>query len=109
MLGDRLLDPGRERDAVALAPAQLLLSAHEHCGHELVRKLRERLPHDVRIVLPVDDRQRPHVRGVISESMPATCFSYLSVSVEKRMIRSRPWYGYWRQTSTCGPSTWTTL
>ncbi len=109
MLGHRLLEPAGERHAVALAAAELLLAADEHGGHELVWEPGERLPDDVGIVLAVDERDGLHVLAVISESIPATCFSYASVSVEKRMIRSRPWYGYWRQTSTCGPSIWTTL
>ncbi len=75
VLGDRLLEAGRERDAVALASTQLLLAADEHGRDELVRQLGERLPYDVRVVLPVDDRDCPHVCGVISDSMLATCFS----------------------------------
>ena len=63
-----------------------------------------RVPHDRCVVLPVDHDKRSHVREVTSSSIRVVYFSNASVSVENWMIRSCPWNGYLRQTSTCVPS-----
>ncbi len=108
---DRDVDVGNVRDdgdAVVRLAAQLLGAADEAHRDELVRELRERGAHDVGIVLPVDDRNSLH-RVVTSSSMREVYFSYVFVSVENWMIFSWPWNGYLRQTSTCVPSTSTTL
>ena len=103
MLGDRRFDRGRERDAVALSPAQLLGAADEDAGHDLVRQLVERIPNDRRVMLPVDDGDRPHAREVTSDSIRPVYFSYSNVSAENWMIRSCPWNGCRRQMSTWLP------
>jgi len=82
-----------ERDAVVRRAAQLLGAADEHHADEFVRQLRERLPHDVRIVLPVDDRDGLHRLLVTSPSIRAVYFSYVFVSVENWMMRSWSWNG----------------
>src|SRR5437868_6353610 len=67
----------------------------------VVRQLRERVAHPGRVVLAVDQRERPHCdRVVTSPSILAVYFSNASVSVETWMIRSCPWNGYFRQTDT---------
>ena len=98
-----------DRHAVVRRAAQLLGAADEHHADELVRQLGERIAHDVGIVLPVDDRDRPHRLLVTSPSIRAVYFSYVFVSVENWMMRSWSWNGYFRQTDTCVPSTSTTL
>src|SRR5262249_32631238 len=97
-----------DRNAVVGRISQLVGSADEPYGDELVRELVERGADDVRIVLAVDDCDCPH-RVVPSSSMRAVYFSYVFVSVENWMIFSCPWNGYFRHTSTCAPSTSTTL
>ena len=87
--------------SVVGVPAQLLGPSHHQRADELVRQLGEGVPHRRRIVLPVDQRQGPHVRaGVTSSSIRAVYFSNERVSVENWMIFSCPWNGYFRQTST---------
>ena len=93
-----------ERHAVVLAAAQLLRAADEDARDELVRQLGERVAHDGGVVLAVD---RPR-RALTCASSPRprsapVYFSNSSVSVENWMIRSCPWNGYRRQTSTCAP------
>ena len=78
-----------DRYAVVRRAAQLLRPTDEAHGDELVRQLVQRGPHDVRIVLAVDDGDRPH-RAVTSFSMRAVYFSYVFVSVENWMIFSWP-------------------
>jgi hypothetical protein len=76
------------------------------CGDELERKLLEGVAHGRDVVLAVDDRERAlQLRVVTSPSIRAVYFSNARVSVENWMIRSCPWKGYLRQTSTCGPET----
>ena len=108
-LRPRLVQRLHERDAVILAAAQLLRAADEDRADELVRELGERVAHDVSVVLAVDERDRVHDCVVTSDSMRAVYFSKESVSVENWMIRSCPWNGYLRQTSTCEPEISTTL
>ena len=91
--GDRRLDVRRERHAVVLATAQLLLTADEHRRGEVVGKLHESVTYDGGVVLAVDDRYRPHVRAVTSSSMVPVNFAYSSVSSEKDTSRSWPWKG----------------
>src|SRR4029453_3938385 len=99
----------RQRHAVVFASAQLLRAADEDCPDEVERQLGERGPHDVPVVLAVDERDRVHDCVVTSDSMRAVYFSNESVSVENWMIRSCPWNGYLRHTSTCDPAISTTL
>ena len=54
-------------------------------------------------MLAVDDRDASHRFDVTSPSIRAVYFSYVFVSVENWMMRSWPWNGYFRQTSTCVP------
>ena len=101
-LGDRRFQLVHDRHAVVVTAAQLLGAAGEPDGHELVRQHSERIAHHGRIVLPVGYGQRPHqVLAVTSSSIRVVYFSNASVSVENWMIRSEPWNGYLRQTSTC--------
>ena len=102
----RLLD---DRHAVVRRAAQLLGAADQDHADELVRQLRERLAHDVRIVLAVDDGDSLHRFDVTSPSIRAVYFSYVFVSVENWMMRSWLWNGYFRQTSTWVPETSTML
>ena len=83
-----------ERDAVVVATAQLLGPAHEQRTDDVVRQRLERIPHDRRVVLAVDEDDRPlaHVERT-SSSILAVYFSYVFVSVENWMIRSCPWNG----------------
>ena len=70
----------------------------------VVRQLGERVAHDRRVVLAVDDREcARHRRDVTSPSIRAVYFSNSSVSVANWMIFSCPWNGYLRHTSTCVP------
>ena len=81
-----------ERDAVVGHAAADLLGAAEHDrADDLVVERGERLDDDVRVVLPVDERERSHGRLVSSFSIRAVYFSYSSVSIENWMIRSCPW------------------
>ena len=60
--------------------------------------------HDGRVVLAVDEGQGArHERVVTSSSIRPVYFSYSKVSIENWMIRSCPWNGYLRQTSTWRP------
>ena len=83
-----------ERDSVVVAAAQLLGPAHEQRRDDVVGQRRERIPHDRRVVLPVDQDDRPlgHVERT-SSSIFAVYFSYVFVSVENWMISSCPWNG----------------
>ena len=101
-LGQRLGERVPQRDAVVgRAAAELLGPAEHDRAHDLVAERAERLDDDVRVVLAVDQRQGSHCRPVSSVSMRAVYFSNSSVSIENWMIRSCPWKGYLRQTSTC--------
>ena len=73
---------GHERNPVIGHAAQLLGAADQHDADELVRQLLERRSHDVRIVLPVDDRDSLHRLLVTSPSMRAVYFSKVFVSLE---------------------------
>jgi hypothetical protein len=86
------VEPVDERDAVVLSSAQLLGAADEQCADELVLQCCERVAHHGRVVLPVDDRNRPHGART-SSSMRSVYFSYSRVRVENWMIFSCPWYG----------------
>jgi hypothetical protein len=68
----RMLD---DRHAVGRLAAQLLGAADEDHADELVRELVERLAHDIRVVLAVDDGDRPHRCDVTSPSIRAVYFS----------------------------------
>jgi len=93
-----------QRYAVVRLSAQLLRAAREPGADHLVRQPRDRIPHDRRVVLAVDDDDRGrHRREVTSPSMRAVYFSNSSVSTANWMIFSCPWNGYLRQTSTCVP------
>ncbi len=81
-----------QRDAVVVLAAQLLGAADEQRADDLVRQRGERVPHHGRVVLAVDQRERPHVERT-SSSIRAVYFSYVFVSVENWMIRSWPWNG----------------
>ena len=94
------LDVRKERDAVVLPAAQLLLPADEDSCDELVGQLRERVADDRGVMLAVDDRDRPHVRAVTSSSIEPVNFAYSSVSSEKETRRSWPWKGWRRHTFT---------
>ena len=110
MLRERQIEVGRDGDAVVGVLAQLLGSADDVRGDELVRQLLESRAHDGRIVLPVDQGQgASHDRVVTSSSMRPVYFSYSNVSSENWMIRSWPWNGCLRQTATWLPETSTTL
>ena len=88
-------------DAVVGAVTKLLGTAEHHRAAELVRQLGERRPHGRGVVLAVDQGQGSHERVVTSPSIRAVYFSNARVFVENWMIRSCPWNGYLRQTSTC--------
>ncbi len=98
-----------ERNAVFVSAAQLLRPADEERRDHVVRQHGERVPHDGRVVLAVDQDDRSHRDDVTSSSIRAVYFSKVFVSLENWMIRSCSWNGYLRQTSTCVPSTSTTL
>ena len=108
-LRPRLVQRLDERDTVVLAAAQLLRAADEDRADEVVRQFGERVTHDVPVMLAVDERDRVHDCVVTSDSILAVYFSNESVSVENWMIRSCPWNGYLRQTSTWDPDISTTL
>ncbi len=105
------LEPVDERHTVVeLVAAQLLAASDEDRPHELVRERRERVAHDGRVMLAVDERHRTrHRRVVTSRSMRPVYFSYSPVARSNWMISSWPWKGYRRQIETCVPSTSTTL
>ena len=105
----RRIQRRQQRHAVVLAPAQLLRAADEDRPDEVERQLGERVAHDVSVMLAVDERDRVHDCVVTSDSIRAVYFSKESVSVENWMIRSCPWNGYLRHTSTCEPAISTTL
>ena len=70
----------------------------------------ERVANHGRVVLPVHDGEGArHERVVTSPSIRAVYFSNASVFVENWMIRSCPWNGYLRHTSTCESVTSMTL
>ena len=106
---ERRVDVVGERHAVALAAAQLLRSADENRGHELVGKLGERVADDGRIVLAVDDRECLHVLAVTSSSIAPVNFAYSSVSSENETSLTSSWNGCRRQMSTLLPATSMTL
>ena len=88
------LDARDERHAVVLLPPRELLgTARDERGDELVGQLGERGSDDRDVVLPVDDRERSQLRDESSPSIRAVYFSNSSVSVENWMIRSCPWNG----------------
>ena len=104
VLGDRSLEGRRQRYAVVGVAVELLGTAGQDGRHDVVAELDERVAHDRRVVLPVhDDDGAVHPRVVTSRSIMAVYFSYSSVSVENWMIRSCPWNGCLRQTSTWRP------
>ena len=86
-IGPDRVELADERDAVILAPADLLRAADEERPDDLVRELRERVPHDRCVVLSVDQDKSSHVDRT-SSSIRAVYFSYVFVSVENWMIRS---------------------
>ncbi len=95
-LGERC----EHRHAVVLPAPKLLRAAQHDRADDLVGQLGERGRDDVRVVLAVDQGQRLHCRDLISASMRPVYFSNSSVSIENWMIRSCPWNGYLRHTST---------
>ena len=107
----RRLDRRLERHAVVLVAAtELLDSADQHRGHDVIVDLLERRTHDGRIVLAVDDRHHTsHPLVVTSRSIRPVYFSYSNVSLENWMIRSSPWNGCRRETETWRPLISTTL
>ena len=62
-------------------------------GHVARVFARERLAHHRRVVLPVDERDRPHRGAVTSRSIRPVYFSCSPVDVSNWMIRSCPWKG----------------
>jgi hypothetical protein len=106
---ERLVEVVGERDSVLVPAPQLLGAPNEECPDHVVRDLGQRVAHDRRVVLSVDQGQRTTQRIVTSPSIRAVYFSKARVSSENWMIRSWPWNGYLRQTSTCLPTTSTTL
>ena len=100
MRRDRLLDVEGQRDAVVQVSAQLLGPADEHGGHDVVGQLRERVAHDGRVMLAVDEGERPHVLAVTSSSIAPVNFAYSSVSSEKETSFTSPWKGCLRQMFT---------
>ena len=110
VLGEGGVQIGRDADAVVGVVAQLLGAADDVRRDEVVRELLERGAHDRRVVLAVDQSNRPHhERVVTSSSIRPVYFSYSNVSSENWMIRSWPWNGCLRQTATWLPETSTTL
>ena len=84
-----------ERDAVVVVTRrELLRPADEQRADDVVRKRLERIAHDRRVVLAVDEGQSAfaHVERT-SSSIRAVYFSYVFVSVENWMIRSCSWNG----------------
>jgi hypothetical protein len=83
-----------QRHAVVVSAAQLLGPADEQRTDDFVGKPGERVPHDRRVVLAVDqhDRTLAHCDRT-SSSIRAVYFSYVFVSVENWMMRSCPWNG----------------
>ena len=87
----QLLD---QRYPVVLASAQLLGAARAPRRRHVVGQPGDRIPHDRRVVLSVNDDKRPrHDRVVTSPSIRAVYFSNSSVSIENWMIFSCPWNG----------------
>ena len=83
---------GDVRHPVLLPAPQLFHTSDEHGRDELVRQLGKRGAHHIRVVLPVDDRHGSH-GAPTSSSISSVDFTYSSVSVEKRIMSSSPWYG----------------
>ena len=83
-----------QRNAVVVVTPQLLRPADEQRADDVVRERLERIAHDRRVVLAVDQDERPlaHVERT-SSSIRAVYFSYVFVSVENWMIRSCSWNG----------------
>jgi hypothetical protein len=99
-----------EGNAVLVIAAQLLGPADEQSPHDVVRQRLEGSAHDGRVVLAVDQDEGAVAHAErTSSSIRAVYFSYVFVSVENWMMRSCPWNGYRRHTSTCLSSTSTTL
>jgi hypothetical protein len=73
VLVERGLEVAQHGDAVLVVAAQLLRPSDQHGRRELVRELGQRVPHDRRVVLAVDHRDRPH-RVVTSRSMRRVYF-----------------------------------
>ena len=59
-VGRAPVEPVHERHPVVLPAPQLLRPAYEHRPDQVVRQLRERVPHDRSVVLAVDQGYRPH-------------------------------------------------
>ncbi len=109
-LRETVLQARQKRDAVLGILPKLLRATGEPRADHLVRQLGDRVPHDRRVVLSVDDHEsRRHRREVTSPSIRAVYFSNSSVSTANWMIFSWLWNGYLRQTSTCVPENSTTL
>ena len=106
---ERLVERVDDGDAVVVVAAQLLGPADQERPDDVIRELLERVPDHGRIVLAVDQRERPHSRVVTSCSIRPVYFSNARLSRENWMIRSWPWNGYLRQTSTWVPETSTML
>src|SRR5262249_23039333 len=103
-------EPVDERDAVPLSGPHLLVAADHDRAHPFVGEPGEGAANDVRGVVAVDERNRPHRRcAVTSWSIRLVNFSYSSVSRSNWMIRSRPWKGYHLHTATLDPFTSMTL
>ncbi len=82
-----------ERNPVVVPAAQLLGPADEQRSDDVVRQRGERVAHDRRVVLTVDQGDPlAHVERT-SSSIRAVYFSYVFVSVENWMIRSCSWNG----------------
>jgi hypothetical protein len=83
-----------QRDAVLVVTPQLLRPTDEQRADDVVRERLESIPHHRRVVLAVDQDERPlaHVERT-SSSIFAVYFSYVFVSVENWMIFSCPWNG----------------
>ena len=98
-----------ERHAVVRVAAQLLGASDHDRADPLVRERLQRVTHHRRIVLPVDQRDRPQRRAVTSRSIRPVYFSYSPVTRSNWMILSCPWKGYRRQIAAWLPETSTTL
>ena len=93
MLRDCGLHVGSERYPVVLSPAQLLVTSDQNGRDEVVRQLGERVTHDGRVVLAVDDGESPHVRAVTSSSIAPVNFAYSRVSRANETSFTWPWNG----------------
>ncbi len=89
-------EPVDQRHAVVGRLAQLLGAADEDHPDPVVREGRERVAHDRRVVLSVDQRDRAHaahLRALTSRSIRPVYFSYSPVRRSNWMISSCPWNG----------------